>query len=548
MNKSRKGNDGNNKIDRLAKSFPGVFNMSSANIFLGFMLAFLLGVVIRLLMDVSKFTESILLLILLVWLVVYFFKYTNLKILFVLFLLLGAIAGIMRTDWAFQRSIGWVDFEFEGVGRMVKFSEPKNDYQRIYMEIKGRQLNELSGEVSERMETVLLFAPLGANYEYGRSYALKCNLKTAENKYEKFNYVRFLAGKKIYQICSGAKINKMVDNKFSSGLTAGNPGVGPLGKNLVDFKTKFFRGIYAVNKILEEKINKLFPMPESAYLAGLLLGGDNRLPEEVAESFRKTGTTHTVAVSGYNITILANVFMWLGIGIGLWRKQAFWFVTGCIILFVIMIGAPSSAVRAGIMGVILLYAAQLGRLANSVRVIILTAVIMVFISPFIILYDAGFQLSFLATLGIVLIYGPLSEKFKIENDFLEIKSIILVTISAQLGVLGILVYTFDSISLISLLANVIILPALPIIMLGGALAIGGSFVLNVLGNIFALPTWAMLHWEILSIEQLAKLPWAMIELEGVSVWWSLGYYLVLGVILGVVKMFNGRNSRAKHKR
>jgi competence protein ComEC len=150
------------------------------------------------------------------------------------------------------------------------------------------------------------------------------------------------------------------------------------------------------------------------------------------------------------------------------------------------------------------------------------------------LYDAGFQLSFLATLGIVLIYGPLSEKFKIENDFLGIKSIVLVTISAQLGVLGILIYTFDSISLISLLANVIILPALPIIMLGGALAVGGSFGLSIIGSVFALPTWAMLHLEILSIEQLAKLPWAIVEFEGVSIWWSLGYYLVLvGVLVGV---------------
>jgi competence protein ComEC len=381
-----------------------------------------------------------------------------------------------------------------------------------------------------------MFTPLGIDYEYGREYNVECKLKTAENKYDKFNYIRFLAGKNVYQICSGAKISRVINNrgKFFSDSTTEFSMVEILKKRLIKFKVKIYREIYKFNKILEEKMNQLFPMPEGAYLAGLLLGGDNRLPENVAENFRRTGTTHTVAVSGYNITILANVFMWLGIGIGLWRKQAFWFVTGCIILFVIMIGAPSSAVRAGIMGVILLYAAQLGRLANSVRVIILTAVIMIFISPFIILYDAGFQLSFLATLGIVLIYGPLSEKFRIENDFLGVKSIVLVTISAQLGVLGILIYTFDSISLISLLANVIILPALPIIMLGGSLAVGCGFVLNVLGSIFALPTWAMLHLEILSIEQLAKVPWAIIEFEGLTVWWSLIYYFLLVLILIII--------------
>lgn len=539
MNKIKRKSD-NNRINWLLKSFPGIFSMYSANIFLGFLLAFLVGVVIRLLVDISDFVEILLLGVLLIGLIVYFFRHTNLKILLGAVVVLGIIIGIIRTDWAIQKSVGWIDMEYNGVGKVVRFSEPKNDYQRVYMEVRGYQLNKYTGEASEKIETVLLFAPLGVNYQYGQSYKLECDLKTAENKYEKFNYVRFLAGKSVYQICSGAKIGSEVDVRvdkinYYSGATSV---ITTVTRFLERSKVIVFRGVYKVNKILEERMNKLFPMPESAYLAGLLLGGDNRLPEDVAENFRKTGTTHTVAVSGYNITILANVFMWIGIGIGLWRKQAFWFVTGCIILFVIMIGAPSSAVRAGIMGVILLYAAQMGRLANSVRVIILTATVMIFISPFIILYDAGFQLSFLATLGIVLIYGPLSEKFEIENDFLGIKSIVLVTISAQLGVLGILIYTFDGISLISLLANIIILPALPVIMLGGALAVGWSFILNILGGVFALPTWAMLHLEILSIEHLAKLPWAMVEFDGISIWWSLGYYLMLASVLIVVKIIS----------
>ena len=536
LNKNR-SKDKKEKVTWLMKSFPGIFILRSSNIFLGFMLAFLVGVVVRLLINISEFVEVLLWSGLLIGLVVYFFKYANLKILLGLFALFGLIIGIVRTDLSIEKSVGWLDMKYDGIGRVVRFAEPKDSYQRIYMEIEGQKLNIQTGNIIKQKETVLFFAPLGVNYEYGESYKLECELKTAENKYEKFNYIRFLAGKKVYQICSRAKVGDKVEielnkaNNYSGVI----PVVIEVEAFLKEFKSKIFRVIYKLSKILEEKMNQLFPMPESAYLAGLLLGGDNRLPEDVAEDFRKTGTTHTVAVSGYNITILANVFLWIGIGIGLWRKQAFWFVIGCIGIFVIMVGAPSSAVRAGIMGVILLYAAQTGRLANSVRVIILTAAVMIFISPFIVLYDVGFQLSFLATLGIVLIYGPLSEKFKIENDFIGIKSIILVTISAQLGVLGVLIYTFESISLISLLANIIILPALPVIMLGGALAVGSSFVLNVLGDIFVLPTWAMLYLEILSIKYLAKIPWAIIEFKGVSIWWSIGYYMLLS---GVLIIFN----------
>lgn len=536
----------------LKKSFPSVFLVSAANVFLVFMLTFLVGVIWRMLWKIPGSIEITMLTVLLVGLGIYFFNHTNLKIMIGMFALLGITSGILRADMALKQSSGWIDSTYDGIAEVVKFPESKDDYQRVYMKIEGQQsiskgktnsAEEKSSNLLIRgqVEKVLLFAPLGTEYEYGRKYKLTCELKTAENKYDKFNYRRFLAGKKVYQICSKSNMKDINNENYifnnKKYLKNSNNVINKAGIFLKKSKIKLFRTVYKINKILEQKMNRLFPMPESAYLEGLLLGGDNRLPRDVAENFRRTGTTHTVAVSGYNITILANVFMWLGIGIGLWRKQSFWFVVGGIVIFIIMIGAPSSAVRAGIMGVILLYAAQAGRLADSLRVIILTAVVMVFISPFILLYDAGFQLSFMATVGIVLIYGPLSEKFKIEHDFLGIKSIVLVTISAQLGVLGILIYTFDSISLISLLANVIILPALPLIMLGGALAVGASFVSESLGVFFALPTWVMLHMEIFSIEQLAKLPWAIVGFRGVSIWWSIWYYIFLSGGLIIYKIY-----------
>jgi len=535
-------NDRNNENEKRSLGW-SIF--SGANIFLVFLLAFLVGVIVESLVNISELVEVGLFVLLLISVIVYFFKHTSLKVLMTIALLVGFILGIIRVEGEIDKSSGWVSGRYKGIGTVVKFPEAKNDYQRIYIKIEGKKLDEKNnGRFVKKSETVLLFVSLGINYDYGRKYNIECTLKTPENKYQKFNYIRFLASKKVYQVCSGAKIESIVGaEEFSSRNIINDDVIKVKNKNYLDklfykitiIKIYLLRSVYNFRSILENKINQLFPMPESAYLAGLLLGGDNRLPENISENFRRTGTTHTVAVSGYNITILATVFMWIGIGIGLWRKQAFWFVTGCIILFIIMIGAPSSAVRAGVMGVIMLYALQSGRLASSVRIIILTAVIMVFTSPFILLYDVGFQLSFLATLGIILIYGPLAEKIKIENDFLGIKSIVLVTLSAQLGVLGLLIYTFNSISLISLLANVIILPALPLIMLGGAIAVGSSFLINSLGLIFSLPTWMMLHLEIGSINQLAKIPWAIIEFNKVNIWWSLGYYIALSIVLIVIR-------------
>jgi competence protein ComEC len=215
----------------------------------------------------------------------------------------------------------------------------------------------------------------------------------------------------------------------------------------------------------------------------------------------------------------------LGIFIGLWRKKAFWLAMVGIVFFVLMIGSPASAVRAAIMGVLLLWATKSGRLSDSFRAIVLAAAVMLFFSPFILLYDAGFQLSFLAALSIVLIYGPLSEKMEIKNDFLELKSIFWITISVQLGVLGILIYSFESFSVISLLANLIILPLIPFIMLGGFSVILISFISMFLAKLISIPFALALFFEIKVIEYLAKIPWSIIEIENVGIVWLVAFYL-----------------------
>jgi competence protein ComEC len=265
------------------------------------------------------------------------------------------------------------------------------------------------------------------------------------------------------------------------------------------------------------------------------LGGEDRLPEELQDDFRRTGTTHTVAVSGFNITVLAGFFMWLGVLAGFWRQKAFWMAVLGIAFFVLMIGSPSSAVRAGIMGILILWAGKRGRLAGSIRAIILAGALMIWFSPLILLYDAGFQLSFLAAAGIILIYEPLSQKVGIENDFLEWKSILLVTVSAQLGVLGVLIYSFEMFSPVSFLANLIILPAIPLIMLGGFTAVFVGFFSEFLAGFAALPVKFALSLEIKVVEKLAQISWAGIEIGDVGIWWVAGYYLFLVVFVSWLK-------------
>lgn len=413
---------------------------------------------------------------------------------------------------------------FDDLAYLYQEPEIKTDYQKlVFCPVEIDDEKKLKPNCEEKF---IAFGKLGKNYYLGEVLEINCQLKNPENKYPKFNYVKFLAKDGIYQICQYPQINPLsaVEEKNENQLIF-----------FYEIRNSIFRLILEIKKEFENKINESFGFPESAYLAGLLLGGEDRLPEDVQENFRRTGTTHTIAVSGFNITVLASFFMFIGVLVGLYRQKAFWLAVLGIVFFVLMIGSPSSAVRAAIMGILILWASKNGRLADSVQAIILAGALMVAFSPLILLYDVGFQLSFLASLGIVLVYAPLSEKFEIKNDFLELKSIVLVTISAQLGVMGILLYTFETFSPISLLANLIVLPLIPLIMLFGFTTVALAFVSPFLAVFFAFPTELALKLEILVIEKLAQISWASLEIGDIGLIGLVTYYVLFLILVLFLK-------------
>jgi competence protein ComEC len=302
-------------------------------------------------------------------------------------------------------------------------------------------------------------------------------------------------------------------------------------ENLNKFKgNKFIAGLIKIKNKFNANINRLIPAPESGLLSGLILGGSNQLSKEIQNNFSRTGMTHIVAVSGYNVTIIAQYLLLLGIFLGLWRPQAFWFAATGIILFVILTGLSASAVRAGVMGILLIWAMKNGRLANAENAILFSAVVMLLVNPLLLRWDIGFQLSFLATIGIVFLY-PLFENYFIKNHkVMGLGELIFLTISAQIFVLPIIIFNFKTLSLISLLANILILPIIPITMLLGFLAAIFGFIFTPLATIFAWLAFLPLKYETLTINYLASLKYASIEVE--MSWWGvvIWYIILLGVI------------------
>jgi len=384
--------------------------------------------------------------------------------------------------------------EFTG----IVFKEPETDekYQKIIVE-------------DTEKNKILINSDIFPQYQYGDELRVKCDLQEPKNHEDSnFDYQLYLAKDGIYRICNRAQITVVAKNK-------GN---------------KFYEAVLAVKNKFEEKLTDIFPDPEGAYLKGLILGGSKRMTAKLNDAFSKTGTTHTVAVSGYNVTIVAAFLMWLGIFLGLWRQQVFSFALIGIVLFVLMTGAPSSAVRAGIMGALVIWAMKEGRLANSQNAILFAAGAMLAVNPLLLRYDAGFQLSFLATLGIVYVY-PLFEKKFFAGEQNILKETILMTMAAQVFVLPVILANFEKLSVISPLANLLILPAIPFIMgMGFAAGIAG-FIFVPLGKLVGFVPYVLLKFELEIVQWLASISWSSVEIKNFGWKHIFVYYILLISVL-----------------
>lgn len=230
-----------------------------------------------------------------------------------------------------------------------------------------------------------------------------------------------------------------------------------------------------------------------------------------------------------HIIILAGILMWLGMALGLWRTQAFYFAIAFLILFIIMVGFPASAVRAGVMGGMFLFAEKIGRMKTADRALVFVAVLMLFQNPLLLRYDVGFQLSFLATLGIIYLLPVFQDYLKkIPIDFL--KSILAMTLAAQVFTLPIIIYNFGYMSLVSPITNILIVPFIPFIMIFGFVFGFLGMVWQTLGWIFSFPALFLLTFITKIIDFFSQLPFVYLTIKNISWFWLIIAYSILTII------------------
>lgn len=344
-------------------------------------------------------------------------------------------------------------------------------------------------------------------YQYGDVLKIKGELKEPLI-FEDFNYRNYLAKEGIYSVIYYPEIEILERNKGSI----------------------FYQTIFKFKNSIKKEIEKIMPFPEVSILEAITLGYKQGLSEKIKESLNISGVRHIVAISGMHIVILSWIIMYLLIGLGLWRNQAFYFAIGLIVLFIIMVGAPSSAIRAGIMGSILLLGQKMGRLSDSGRIVVFAATIMLIFNPLLLRYDVGFQLSFLAVLGIIYIkpifdkwLEKITQKEKIKWWF----HFVTMTLAAQIATLPILIYNFGRISFVSPLTNVLIVPAIPYIMGLGLLFNFSAVIFSLLAKVLLWPLYIGLTYIICLTNSLSQLPFSAKEISNLHWLWLIGYYILL---------------------
>lgn len=282
---------------------------------------------------------------------------------------------------------------------------------------------------------------------------------------------------------------------------------------LLTFKERFLSSVYSV-----------LPEPAAGLAAGLVLGVKGALDEELETVFRQAGIIHIVVLSGYNVMLVV-VFVMFLLKRFLNKRLRLFVGLVAIVLFALLVGLGATVVRASVMAALLLIMETLGRTYIILRGLLLAAIGMLLLNPLLMAFDIGFQLSFLATLGLILIAPWLETKLvKVPNPY-EMRGFLVATIATQLAVLPLLLFQIGEVSIVSVMVNVLVLPLVPVAMLFTLLVGLSGMWLPVLANVFGFGAYAVLMYIIGVATWFANLPYAAAAVPSFPWWVMLLMYL-----------------------
>ncbi len=415
----------------------------------------------------------------------------------VLFLVMGVLrAQISEFNIANDRLA-----KLNGKGQVVSTGiisdEPdvRDTYQKLEMDING--------------STVLVTTKRYPEYNYLDKIKITGKLETPSIT-DDFNYKNYLLKDHIYSVMAFPKI-EIISKEHQY--------------NILSY---LYEKILYCKKKIRESIQHNFLPPQSSILEGTILGDNGAMTNDLKNKLNITGLRHIIAVSGTHVVILSSIIMSLLLAAGIWRGQAFYVAIIFICVYIVLTGLPPSGVRAGIMGGIYLLSQKVGRQTMGSRLITLAAAIMLLINPLLLFYDVGFQLSFIAVLGLIYLepYIKILIKKLTKDKAENLVSIISTTFAAQIFTFPIMVYNFGNISFVSPITNLLILPIVYWLMVFGFLASIVGIFSNALGWILSIPCYFLLSYFIWVIDFFSK-PWMIKIIKNVSWFWLVISYTII---------------------
>ncbi|MBI5644605.1 ComEC family competence protein [Candidatus Kaiserbacteria bacterium] len=419
-------------------------------------------------------------------------------------------AGIMRMDLAHLSGDLNLNSHIgeEVTVRGFVVTEPDVREKNVRLIVQATDMIYHISSLSRAIEQkILVIAPLYTEVEYGDEIIAKGTLQLPE-KFEtsggrEFDYPMYLAKNRILYTLAFAEVEK-------TGAVKRNP-----AKSFAFWvKRELLRGLRAS-----------VPEPEAGLAAGITLGEKRSLGGGLTAVFQRASLVHIVVLSGYNITVVINA----AAQALRWTPRSMRFgASGIVVLFfILMTGGAATAVRAGLMALLAVYARNTGRVFLAARILALVCLAMIMWNPYTLLYDPSFQLSALATLGLILFTSIFAARLQWITEKMGLREIVASTLATQFVVLPLLLYQNGNLSIVALPANLFALIAVPAAMALSTVAAVLGVILGPLAPIVGFPAYLVLAYIIKVAEIFSALPFASVSVPAFSALWVFAAYALL---------------------
>jgi competence protein ComEC len=373
-----------------------------------------------------------------------------------------------------------------------------------------KQLQNLTVEVGD--ELLLVRADKYTTVTYGDKVSVEGTLELPEafetDLGRTFNYPGYLEARGIHHVVSFADVS-VVEGGYGNLVIA----------SLLRFKHVFI-----------ERIETIIPHPYSGLGEGLLLGVKQGLGEKLEDAFRTTGIMHIVVLSGYNMMLIITFTSFF---LAFLFPQRIEIIVGSVLIvaFACLVGLGASVLRASAMALLLLLARATGRTYDVVRALVLVGVCMLLFDPLLLVYDVGFQLSFIATLGLILVSPHVERYATFMPQVFGLREFLITTVAAQIFVTPLLLYQIGSFSIVAVLVNVLVLPMVPVAMLFTFLAGVLSFVHGALALAAGYFAFGALGYIVFIAETFARIPLAEVTVPAFPFFVVVVVYAALSFVL-----------------